>query len=189
METTHIGATTAARVSAPTEDELVAALWAREVRVFPKTRVSRSLSDGELIWGLMTSTEARFQLALIPLLLGRPTCDAAVDQILDVLSPSQRATLAFYYQAACYIQVLERDQLIVEHLLQDRFSAELSLPVASDIQDKPIQLEGALQATARLQAMTTGLDLNWLEAYKKAAKFVVGKHRNASSPHRTQSRH
>lgn len=189
MDRARVGARAATRVAAPLEDELVSALWARGIRVFPKTGVASSLSDGEVIYGLMTSTEARLQLAIIPLLLGFPSCDAAVGQILDSLSPAQRATLAFYYQAACYIQVLERDRLIVEHYLQDRFSAELSLPRASELQDNPPKLEDALEATARLQATTMGLDLNWLEAYKKAAGFVIGKTENAPSPHRAQPRH
>lgn len=186
MERSGIGAQTGTRLASPSEDELVTALWARGIRVFPKTGVGSPLSDGELIRGLLTSVEARFQLAVIPLLLGQPTCDAAVKAILDTLSIPQRATFTFYYQAATYLQILEQEQLPGNHPLHDYFSEELALPVAAHLKDQRAQLEEALRATARLQATSTGLDLNWMGAYMKAAEFVLGKTGNGSSQHRAQ---
>ncbi|MBL8095015.1 MAG: hypothetical protein JNL73_12675 [Anaerolineales bacterium] len=137
----------------------------------------------------MTSAEARFQLAVIPLLLRQPTCDAAVVEVLATLSPPQRLTLTFYYQAATYLQCLERDQLAADHPLRDHFSAELSLPAASHVADQPGQLERALLDTARLQARATGLDLNWAEAYWTAARFALRKARHAAAPDRSQPSH
>ena len=189
MKRNGADAHTGTRLVSPTDDELVTALWTRGIRVFPKTGVSRELSDSELIRGLSTSVEARFQLAVIPLLLGQPTCDAAVEVILDSLSIPQRATLAFYYQAATYLQILEQEQFPGNHPLHDYFSRELSLPVAAQLRGQPDQLEAALSATSRLQARSTGLDLNWVGAYKKAAGFVLGKNGNGLSKRRAQRPH
>lgn len=183
MERAQVSAKAANRMAAPTEDELVTALWARNIRVFPKTGASRSLSDAELICGLLTSSEVRFQLAVIPLLLGRPSCDIAVGHVLGSLSPSRRETLACYYQAATYLQHLERDRLVAEHWLQDLFSDQLSLPCAAQLKDRPAQLEEALKATARLQAEMTGLDLNWVDTYKGAARFAFRTKNDAPSQH------
>lgn len=171
------------------EDALVAALWVRSIRVFARTGGEATLSDTDLIRGLVTSSEARFQLAVIPLLLGQPTIDAVVMDVHDTLSVSQRETLTYYYQAATYLQVLVQARLTADHPLRDYFSTKLSLPVASHLSNQPLQLEKALQETARLQARATGLDLNWVGAYKKAARFALRKTRHAASPDRARSSH
>lgn len=171
------------------EDALVVALWGRGIRVFARTGGEATLSDTDLLRGLVTSSEARFQLAVIPLLLGQPTCDAAVMDVLDALSMSQRETLTYYYQAATYLQVLERAHLTADRPLRDYFSTQLSLPVASHLSNQPLQLERALQDTARLQARATGLDLNWVGAYKTAARFALRKTRQAASPDQARISH
>lgn len=105
------------------------------------------------------------------------------------LGVSQRETLTYYYQAATYLQVLEQAHLTANRPLRDYFSTKLSLPVASHLSNQPLQLEKALQDTARLQARATGLDLNLVDAYKKAAQFALRKTRHAASPHRARSSH
>ena len=102
---------------------------------------------------------------------------------LGSLSPSNRETLAFSYQAATYLQYIERDRLVVGHPLHDYFPAELSLPVAAQLRDRPAQLEEALEDTARLQAELTGLDFNGVDTYQRAARYALRTDSNASPQH------
>lgn len=88
-----------------------------------------SLPLTELLTGLVTQSEARLRLALIPLFLVHPELTTHVPEALTRLSEREQLTLKLFYTAAVILQECHTNQLQVllnqYDSLPDRFATEL----------------------------------------------------------------
>lgn len=129
-----------------------------------------SLSPEELVAGLITQTEARLRLALIPLLLVHPELAAVVSDVLPRLSPREQATLKLFYTAAVILQRDHAGQLqdLLDRYepLPDYFAAELGIPITGDCLDR-------LEHLGERHRALSGRAINWVGTYRHAADRLL----------------
>jgi hypothetical protein len=151
------------------ENQLVAELWARDVRFLMgnKSSVTQLLAPANLIAGLAQSTNARVRFSLIPLFLRHPEF-ATEAKKADELLPQQTSqyVLRFYYTAAVFLQRKYQKQLLnilgVQPQLPDLFSNVLGVHPEENPDD-------ALEQLAKRHQTLSGQAVNWLGTYQHAA--------------------
>lgn len=128
------------------------------------------LSPEELLTGLVSQSEARLRLALIPLLLTHPELATVVPEALARLPEREQLTLKLFYTAAVILQQCHAEQLRAflgqYDPLPDRFAAELGMPSAGDCLDRLKYLGERHQALS-------GLAINWVGTYHHAADRLL----------------
>lgn len=152
------------------EDQLVAELWARDVRFLmgSQTHTVSLLTPANLIASLAQSTNARVRLSLIPLFLRHPELSTEVQNADNLLSLQMKRqnVLRFYYTAAVFLQGKYQQQLLLllgeQPRLPDLFSNILGVPPQED----PNQ---ALEQLAKRHQMLSGQFVNWIGTYEHAA--------------------
>ncbi len=151
------------------EDQLVAELWARDVRFLmgSHSQVAPALTPANLIASLAQSANARVRLSLIPLFLRHPEFSAEVEKADKFLlaKPSQMV-LRFYYTAAVFLQRKYQQQLSrllgKQPELTDLFSNALGV----HNENNPGL---ALRQLAKQHQALSGQFVNWLGTYEHAA--------------------
>lgn len=142
------------------EDQLVAELWARDVRFIlgAPSGLPPALTPLHLIAALAESREARLQLSLIPLFLRHPEFAVHANTANQELASASQLILKCFYSAAVW---LEQKHLLRKEL-PDLFSKELGLSPVSDPDEN-------LHALAKRQQELSGQFVNWLGTYEHAA--------------------
>lgn len=129
-----------------------------------------SLPSAELLAGLVTQSEARLRLALIPLLLVRSELAAAIPDALVRLSEREQLTLKLFYTAAVILKQCHAEQLRAllgqYDPLPDYFALELGIPAVGDCLDRLKRLGERHQALS-------GLAINWVGTYHHAANRLL----------------
>jgi len=142
------------------EDQLVAELWARDVRFIlgSPSGLPPVIPPIHLIAALAESHEARLQLSLIPLFLRHPEFFVHASAAAQKLNPAPQLILKCFYSAAVWLEqkYLSRKQL------PDLFSEELGLSPNSDPDEN-------LHALAKRHQELSGSQVNWLGMYEHAA--------------------
>jgi len=142
------------------EDQLVAELWARDVRFIlgSPSGLPPVIPPIQLIAALAESHEARLQLSLIPLFLRHPEFFVHASAAAQKLNPAPQLILKCFYSAAVWLEqkYLSRKQL------PDLFSEELGLSPNSDPDEN-------LHALAKRHQELSGSQVNWLGTYEHAA--------------------
>jgi hypothetical protein len=156
-----------------TEDQLVAELWARDVRFLmgSHSQLAPALTPANLIASLAQSANARVRLSLIPLFLRHPEFCVEVEKADNSLlaKPSQMV-LRFYYTAAVFLQRKYWERL------GKLFSGQMQLP---DLFSKQIGvlLDGnpdeALTSLAKRHQVLSGQFINWRGTYEHAAERLI----------------
>lgn len=143
-----------------TEEQLVAELWARDVRFILGTVPNHPpmLSPVELIKGLAVSVETRLQLSLIPLFLRHPEFSTYAEPVAKNLPLERQLILKCFYCAAVW---LERKHLS-QNNLPDLFSKDIGLSPTSDPDNNLLLL-------ANRQKELSGSRINWAATYQHAA--------------------
>ncbi len=151
------------------EDQLVAELWARDVRFIlgVPSGLPPALTPVDLIAALAKSREARLQLSLIPLFLRHPEFAKEAkkaDKLL--LQKTSQFVLRFYYTAAVFLQRKYQQQLSrllgKQPELTDLFSNALGV----HNENNPGL---ALRQLAKQHQVLSGQFVNWLGTYEHAA--------------------
>ena len=150
------------------EDQLVAELWARDVRFLmgSHSQLAPALTPANLIVSLAQSANARVRLSLIPLFLRHPEF-AKEAQKADklLLQKTSQYVLRFYYTAAVFLQRKYQQQLSrlfgEQPELPDLFSNTLGVRY----EDAP---DLALQKLAKQHQVLSGQAVNWLGTYQHA---------------------
>ena len=142
------------------EEQLVAELWARDVRFILGTAPNHPpmLSPAELIKGLAVSVETRLQLSLIPLFLRHPEFSTCAESVAKNLPLERQLILKCFYCAAVW---LERKHLS-QNNLPDLFSKDIGLSPTSDPDNNLLSL-------ANRQKELSGSRINWAATYQHAA--------------------
>lgn len=129
-----------------------------------------TLSPASLLTVLSGHPEARFRLAIIPLLLYRPDLATVVEQTALELKGPARTRLELFYTSAMLLQQEHSKRL--EALLgtrlplPDLFSSDLGLAMNGDPRT-------CLNRVAELHRALTGLSINWLGTYEHAAERFI----------------
>jgi len=152
------------------EDQLVAELWARDVRFLMGHQSNETplLAPANLIASLAQSANARVRFSLIPLFLRHPELSAEVQNADHLLSlqMKHRNVLRFYYTAAFFLQRKYQQQLSRllgrQPELTDLFSNTLGVHHENDP-------DLALQQLAKQHQVLSGQMVNWLGTYQHAA--------------------
>jgi hypothetical protein len=153
------------------EDQLVAELWARDVRFLmgSHSQTAPLLTPAKFIASLAESTNARVRFALIPLFLRHPELSTEVQNADNLLSLQMKRqnVLRFYYTAAVFLQKKYQQQLLLllgkQPQLPDMFSNILGVPPQED----PNQ---ALDQLAKRHQALSGQFVNWRGTYEHAAE-------------------
>ncbi len=131
---------------------------------------SAILSPTALLKGLVRSRDARYRMAVIPLLLSRPDFAARVKRTIIELEEPARSYLKLFYTAAMLLQQEHSERLETmlgaRPALPDLFSRELGLAGDGD----PIT---CLKELADRQRVLTRLSINWLGTYEHAAERFI----------------
>jgi hypothetical protein len=155
------------------EEILVAELEQLGVRYLSRLsaeKVHRVRPPSELLADLIQQPSSRVRVALIALLLARPSYGKFVPVTLEQLTLDQAQTLKLFYTAAVVLQrqyaaplrsFLGSDW----HWLIDYFSAEFELPEAGPKEQ--------LKVLAKLHQQITGVSLNWAGTYESAARHLL----------------
>jgi hypothetical protein len=154
------------------EERLVAELEWYGVRYLSRRtdqKAVRLRAPRKLLADLVQQPSSRVRLALIALLLARPSFAEHVPAALETLPPAQAQTLKLFYTAAVVLQrqyaASLRPFLGADwRWLPDLFSAEFNLPSASGEH---------LRALARLHQQNTGMTLNWAGTYENVARRLL----------------
>ena len=155
------------------EDQLVAELWARDVRFLMggSPHSSPLLTGKNLLISLAQNRNARVRLALIPLLLRRPELYKDVE-LADASLSSQagQIVLRFYYTAAVFLQIKYQERLLDVLGNQARlpvlFSDKLGISVSRDPNLSLAELAKRHQVLSRQF-------INWHGTYEHAAERLV----------------
>jgi hypothetical protein len=142
------------------EDQLVAELWARDVRFIlgDPSGSPPVIPPVYLIVALAESHEARLQLSLIPLFLRRPEFFIHAREAAQKLNPAPQLILKCFYSATVWLE----KKYLSQKELPDLFSKELGLTPTTDPDEN-------LHALAKRQHELSGSHVNWLGTYKHAA--------------------
>jgi hypothetical protein len=142
------------------EDQLVAELWAQDVRFIMGTPSGRppAIPPAHLIAALAENHEARLRLSLIPLFLRHPEFAIDVREAIQELTPTSQLILKCFYSAAIW---LNQKHLLGKEL-PDLFSKELGFSPTVDPDEN-------LRALAKRQQELSGAHVNWLGTYEHAA--------------------
>lgn len=142
------------------EDQLVAELWARDVRFIlgAPSGLPPAITPVNLIAALAESREARLQLSLIPLFLRHPEFTVEVTTATKEVTPAAQLILKCFYSAAVW---LEQKRLLRKEL-PDLFSKEMGLAPTNDPDEN-------LHALAKRQQELSGSRINWIGTYEHAA--------------------
>lgn len=158
--------------SVSSTDELVGALDARGVPFLTggmQSPRALALTPDELLLGLARDTDARVQLAVIPLLLVHPEYAEVVPAVASQLEGSNQLTFRFYYTAAYFLQRKywgELSQVIGKHqMLPDLFSFLLAI--------QETEPDAALVALGKRHQTLSGEPFNWRGTYEHAAKRLL----------------
>jgi hypothetical protein len=151
------------------ENQLVAELWARDVRFLMgnQSSVTSLLAPANLIALLAQSANARIRFSLIPLFLRHPEF-ATEAKKADELLPQQTSqyVMRFYYTAAVFLQRKYQQQLSrllgEQPKLPDLFSNTLGVRYENDP-------DLALKQLAKQHQVLSGQAVNWLGTYQHAA--------------------
>jgi hypothetical protein len=129
-----------------------------------------ALPSSELLAGLVTQSEARLRLALIPLLLVHPELATTLPEALTRLSEREQLTLKLFYTAAVILQQCHAEQLRAllgrYDPLPDHFATDLGIPTVGDCLDRLKHLGERHQALS-------GLAINWVGTYRHAADRLL----------------
>jgi hypothetical protein len=129
-----------------------------------------ALPSSELLAGLVTQSEARLRLALIPLLLVHPELATTLPEALARLSEREQLTLKLFYTAAVILQQCHAEQLRAllgrYDPLPDHFATDLGIPTVGDCLDRLKHLGERHQALS-------GLAINWVGTYRHAADRLL----------------
>jgi hypothetical protein len=141
------------------EDQLVAELWARDVRFIlgAPSGLPPTLAPVKLIAALAESREARLQLSLIPLFLCHPEFAVEANTATKEITPEAQLILKCFYSAAVW---LEQKHLLRKEL-PDLFSKEMGLTPTSDTDEN-------LRALAKRHQELSRSQVNWLGTYEHA---------------------
>jgi len=142
------------------EDQLVAELWARDVRFMMGTVPDHPpmLSPVDLIVALAESKEARLQLSLIPVFLRHPEFSQNVQFAVKKLKPNLQLLLKCFYSAAVWLE----QKYLSTHILPDLFSNELGVVPSENPEEN-------LKKLAKQHQDLSGSKINWLGTYEHAA--------------------
>jgi hypothetical protein len=142
------------------EDQLVAELWALDVRFILGDPLGRPpvIPPTRLIAALVESHEARLQLSLIPLFLRHPEFAIHASEAAQILNPAPQLILKCFYSAAVWLE----QKYLFRKELPDLFSEELGLTPVTDLDEN-------LHALAKRQHELSGSHVNWLGTYEHAA--------------------
>ncbi len=143
------------------EDQLVAELWARDVRFILGTVPNHPpiLSSVDLIVALAESKEARLQLSLIPVFLRHPEFSQNVQFAAKKLKPNLQLLLKFFYSASVWLE----QKYLSTNILPDLFSNELGVVPSENPEEN-------LKKLAKQHQDLSGSKINWLGTYKHAAE-------------------
>jgi len=155
------------------EDQLVAELWALDVRFLMGRQLSSTplLAPANLIASLAQSENARVRSSLIPVFLRHSEFFSEVETADKSLSPeTNQLVLRFYYTAAVLLQrkYWERLAKILgnQPQLPDIFSSKLGI----SLDENP---EQALLQLANRHKILSGQFINWLGTYEHAAERLI----------------
>jgi hypothetical protein len=155
------------------EDQLVAELWARDVRFLMGRQIGSTplLAPASLIALLAQSTNARVRLSLIPLFLRCPEFVSEVENADKSLSSqTNQLVLRFYYTAAVLLQRKYWERLVKifgeQPKLPDIFSSRLGVSLNNDAE------LALLQLASRHQGLS-GQFINWMGTYEHAAERLI----------------
>jgi hypothetical protein len=142
------------------EDQLVAELWARDVRFIlgAPSGFPPALTPVNLIAALAESREARLQLSLIPLFLRHPEFASEANAATKEVTPAAQLILKCFYSAAVW---LEQKHLLRKEL-PDLFSKEIGLTPTNDPDEN-------LHLLAERQEKLSRSHINWIGTYQHAA--------------------
>jgi hypothetical protein len=158
-------------------DALVAQLWEQGVRYLAPSQVdlpaSSRVSSNELILRLSSHPDARLRLALVALLILRPSWGSYVHSEMHDLAEPLRTELQALYTAAVYLQRLWHTRLRIYlgkfDVLPDLYSSQLGLPAAEERHGK-----AGLHALSAWQARRSPYLFNWLSSYNKVMNLLFG---------------
>ena len=123
-----------------------------------------------LLASLAACEEARFRLALIPLLLCHPEFTLHARAALRQMTPAVQTGFKCYYTAAVLLQQKYRERLNAlmgnTEPLSDLFSTELGLLGCSNPDD-------SLRVLADRQRALTGRSINWQGTYEHGAQRLL----------------
>lgn len=132
------------------------------------------LPQTTLLTGLAASSDARVQLALIPLLLVQPTYAQEAPVAAEQLQGHAHILFCCYYTAAVYLQRRETAALqtmqLPTHPLPDWFTSTLDISMQDDC-------TLALRALALRQQQLCQDATNWLGAYEHAFQRLLRRRR------------
>ena len=158
------------------DDGLVSELSALGVHFISggEERQQSWLPRATLLAGLAASSDARVQLALIPLLLVQPTYAQEALVVAEQLQGHMHILFCCYYTAAVYLQRREMAALQAVHLptdpLPNLFATTLDLSVQDDCSQALYML--AVRQQQLFQDAT-----NWLGAYEHALERLLRRRR------------
>jgi hypothetical protein len=155
------------------EDQLVAELWARDVRFLMGSHPQTAplLAPANLIASLAQSANARVRLSLIPLFLSHPEFSADAEKAdKSLLAPPSQLVLRFYYTAAIILQrkYWERlGKLFTKQMqLPDLFSKKMGVLLGENPDE-------ALTSLAKRHQVLSGQAINWRGTYEHAAERLI----------------
>ncbi len=142
------------------EDQLVAELWARDVRFIlgAPSGLPPAITPVNLIAALAETREARLQLSLIPLFLRHPEFAVEANAATKKVTPAAQLILKCFYSAAVWLE----QKRLLRNKLPDLFSKEMGLTPTSDPDEN-------LHALAKRQQELSGSHINWIGTYEHAA--------------------
>jgi hypothetical protein len=133
-------------------DALVAQLWEQGVRFLAPSQDDSTaeprVSPNELIMRLISHPDPRLRLALVALLILRPSWGSYVYSEMHGLAEPLRTELQALYTAAVYLQRLWHTRLRIYlgkfDLLPDLYSTQLGLPAAGKGMGRPVCMPSPL---------------------------------------------
>ena len=167
-------------------DQLVAALNALDVQFLfggKQPLVDNQMNPPKLLCSLAMSDDARFRLAIIPLLLRHPEFAIATKVAVEESLQEAQIVLKCYYTAAHLLQqkyFARLQRIFGTHVaLPDLFGAELGLITFQNVDE-------GLSRLAQHQRTLSGRSINWLGTYEHGAQRLLLHHERRQAWQRSQ---